>query len=122
MDKQQAIAIKNAKIDEIDQQNLSNSPKSGKGNIKLELKDNKEYMFQSDGTVIHMNSEMANKGKATRQMNLKNLDNLSFPKYEVAKAFTCVKIETPEFPQEGNAFKKSTTIRIAANYSDIKTP
>jgi hypothetical protein len=78
-------------------------------------------MFQSDGTVIPMNSEMANKGKATRQMNLKNLENLSVPKYGVAKAFTSVRIEIPEFPQEQNVFKRSNAMRVVPN-SDINSP
>ena len=49
---------------------------------------------------------MANKGKATRQMNLRNLDNLSIPKYGVAEAYTSMRIEIPEYPQEQNVFKK----------------
>ena len=47
-----------------------------------------------------MNSEMANKGKATRQMNLKNLENLSIPKYGVKEEFTSVRTEIPLFTQE----------------------
>lgn len=60
VDKQRQIALLNAKIDETDTP-VSKSPKQSK--MKQELKDNRDYMFKSDGEFIKMDSEYANKGK-----------------------------------------------------------
>jgi hypothetical protein len=87
VDRNKEIVIKNILIELMDKKQVQ-SPRSGNTASKKyngEITDNKYFMFKNDGKVISMDSEMAKKGRATRNLNFSNIETLLRPEFTVNK-------------------------------------